>query len=37
MGCHIIDHPIWALNLGAPTTIESRMTLDGSVKRGQTL
>ncbi len=19
MGCHIIDHPVWALNLGAPT------------------
>jgi predicted dehydrogenase len=31
MGCHIIDHPVWALNLGAPTTVESRTTLDGSV------
>ena len=30
MGCHIIDHPVWALNLGAPTTVESRITLDGS-------
>lgn len=34
MGCHIIDHPIWALNLGAPTTVESRTTLDGSVLDG---
>ena len=31
MGCHIIDHPVWALNLGAPTTVESSATLDGSV------
>ncbi|HIE99797.1 MAG: Gfo/Idh/MocA family oxidoreductase [Fuerstiella sp.] len=31
MGCHIIDHPVWALNLGAPTTVEARTTLDGSV------
>jgi predicted dehydrogenase len=30
MGCHIIDHPVWALNLGAPTAVESRTTLDGS-------
>ena len=30
MGCHIIDHPVWALNLGAPTTVEARITLDGS-------
>jgi predicted dehydrogenase len=34
MGCHIIDHPVWALNLGAPTTVESRTTLDGSVLAG---
>jgi predicted dehydrogenase len=34
MGCHIIDHPVWALNLGAPTTVESRTTLDGSVLTG---
>ena len=34
MGCHIIDHPVWALNLGAPTTVESRTTLDGSVLEG---
>ena len=34
MGCHIIDHPIWALKLGAPTTVESRTTLDGSVLEG---
>jgi predicted dehydrogenase len=31
MGCHIIDHPVWALGLGAPTTVESVATLDGSV------
>jgi predicted dehydrogenase len=31
MGCHIIDHPVWALTLGAPTTIEARTTLDGTV------
>ncbi len=31
MGCHIIDHPVWALNLGAPTTVEARTTLDGSL------
>lgn len=31
MGCHIIDHPVWALGLGAPTTVEARTTLDGSV------
>lgn len=30
MGCHIIDHPVWALNLGSPTSVESRTTLDGS-------
>jgi hypothetical protein len=30
MGCHIIDHPVWALNLGAPSTVEARITLDGS-------
>ena len=30
MGCHIIDHPVWALGLGAPTTVEARSTLDGS-------
>ncbi|HLJ11410.1 MAG TPA: Gfo/Idh/MocA family oxidoreductase [Planctomycetaceae bacterium] len=37
MGCHIIDHPIWALNLGAPTTVESRTTLDGTVLAGNKL
>jgi predicted dehydrogenase len=31
MGCHIIDHPVWALNLGAPRSVEARTTLDGSV------
>ena len=31
MGCHIIDHPVWALKLGAPTHVESRLTLQGTV------
>ena len=31
MGCHIIDHPVWALNLGAPTFVEARTTLDGTL------
>ncbi len=35
MGCHIIDHPVWALGLGAPVTVEARSTLDGSVIDGQ--
>jgi predicted dehydrogenase len=30
MGCHIIDHPVWALGLGAPTSVEACVTLDGS-------
>lgn len=30
MGCHIIDHPVWALNLGAPETVEARHTIEGS-------
>jgi predicted dehydrogenase len=30
MGCHIIDHPLWALKLSAPTFVEARTTLDGS-------
>ena len=30
MGCHIIDHPLWALNLGAPSSVEARTTIDGS-------
>jgi predicted dehydrogenase len=34
MGCHIIDHPVWALKLGAPTSVEARATLDGSVLEG---
>jgi predicted dehydrogenase len=34
MGCHIIDHPVWALGLGAPTTVEASSTLDGSVLEG---
>jgi len=31
MGCHIIDHPVWALKLGAPTSVESRVTHDGTL------
>jgi predicted dehydrogenase len=34
MGCHIIDHPVWALKLGAPTFVEARSTLDGTVLDG---
>src|SRR5580704_10563907 len=34
MGCHIIDHPVWALKLGAPSEVEARTTLDGSVLDG---
>ncbi len=30
MGCHIIDHPVWALELGAPTAVQASATLDGS-------
>jgi predicted dehydrogenase len=36
MGCHIIDHPVWALELGAPTTVEARTTLDGSLNADNT-
>ncbi len=34
MGCHIIDHPVWALELGMPTSVEASTTLDGSVLDG---
>ena len=34
MGAHIIDHPLWALGLGAPTVVEARTTLDGSILEG---
>lgn len=34
MGCHIIDHPVWALNLGAPTSVEARVTHDGTLLPG---
>jgi predicted dehydrogenase len=34
MGCHIIDHPVWALGLGAPTSVEASTTLDGSIISG---
>ncbi len=31
MGCHIIDHPVWALKLGAPTSVEASTTHDGTL------
>ncbi|MSU40949.1 MAG: Gfo/Idh/MocA family oxidoreductase [Pedosphaera sp.] len=31
MGCHIIDHPVWALDLGAPISVESSTTIDGTM------
>jgi predicted dehydrogenase len=34
MGCHIIDHPVWALDLGAPTSVSARTTIDGSFLDG---
>ena len=37
MGCHIIDHPVWALNLGAPSSVEARTTLDGTLLEGNKL
>jgi predicted dehydrogenase len=37
MGCHIIDHPVWALELGAPIAVESRTTLDGTLFDGNNL
>jgi predicted dehydrogenase len=30
MGCHIIDHPVWALDLGAPSSVMARTTIEGS-------
>jgi predicted dehydrogenase len=34
MGCHIIDHPVWALQLGPPDFVEARITHDGSFLDG---
>lgn len=34
MGCHIVDHPVWALKLGAPSHVEARITHDGSYIEG---
>ena len=34
MGCHIIDHPVWALDLRAPTSVEARTTIDGTMLEG---
>ena len=34
MGCHIIDHPVWALGLGAPSSVQARTTIEGSFLEG---
>jgi predicted dehydrogenase len=34
MGAHILDHPVWALGLGAPTVVEARVTIDGTILDG---
>ncbi len=34
MGAHILDHPVWALGLGAPAVVEARTTLDGTILEG---
>jgi predicted dehydrogenase len=34
MGCHIIDHPVWALELGSPTSVQARTTIEGSFLDG---
>ncbi|MFZ1937043.1 MAG: Gfo/Idh/MocA family oxidoreductase [Thermoguttaceae bacterium] len=34
MGAHLIDHPVWALGLGAPMVVEARATLDGTILNG---
>ncbi|MEX2169789.1 MAG: Gfo/Idh/MocA family oxidoreductase [Pirellulales bacterium] len=31
MGCHIIDHPFWALELGQPASVQAAATTVGSV------
>ena len=35
MGCHIVDHPVWALKLDSPAVVEAVTTLDGSEVDGQ--
>ncbi|MGK0189924.1 MAG: putative dehydrogenase [Verrucomicrobiales bacterium] len=35
MGCHIVDHPVWALELGPPESVEAVNTLDGSELDGK--
>ncbi len=32
MGCHIVDHPVWVLQLGSPTTVEAVTTIYGTQK-----
>jgi predicted dehydrogenase len=34
MGCHIIDHPVWALALGPPRSVMARTTIEGSFLDG---
>jgi predicted dehydrogenase len=34
MGCHIIDHPVWALGLGSPRSVMARTTIEGSFLDG---
>lgn len=31
MGCHIIDHPVWALKLGFPTSVQSHVPFVGTL------
>ena len=33
MGCHTIDQPVWALELGPPAVVEASTTIDGSISR----
>jgi predicted dehydrogenase len=34
MGAHIIDHPVWALGLGAPAAVQATTTIDGTILEG---
>jgi predicted dehydrogenase len=37
MGCHIIDHPVWALKLGAPTSVESSVSHEGTLSADKSI
>ena len=37
MGCHIIDHPFWALHLGMPTRVRATTSLYGTQEKGKPL